>query len=108
LAFPAWAADYPSSKTGLAYGGDTVSIVSTEPHRATVTYENSHTQNSETGTYTVQAGDIIVDVEININRGPNDEEEAIVRPRGDYMAIPPEGYAIDGGSVTFQIVLPMF
>jgi hypothetical protein len=106
---PVYAAEYPSRVDVIGKGRDSVEIVAEGPYRATVRYTNSADQSSAPGVVTVQIGNIIADVTISIG-GSSDgnKERAVVEPRGDYIAIPPDGWAEDGETISFVVTLPMF
>jgi hypothetical protein len=103
-------ADYPAEIKHLGtYSQDSLEIVSAAADRATVRYYNHVDQKSKSGTYTLQIGAIVVDVEIIIGGAEVDRREImIVRPRGDFVAIPDRVEAADGETVTALVVLPMF
>ena len=105
-------AEYPTEQTGMGagYGCDQYTLEQTTAESATLTYLNCAQQHSEAGVVTLQVGQIVVDVEIFINRGgtAGGDEMAVIRPRGGYVAIPEELLVTDGMAGVALIVLPMF
>ena len=106
------AAEFPAEQTGMGagYGCDQYTLEQTTAESATLTYLNCAEQHSEAGIVTLQVGQIVVDVEIFINRGGTSggDEMAVIRPRGGYVAIPEELMVTDGMAGVALIVLPMF
>lgn len=104
LASPALSETFPARIDRMGGGGDEVRIEAEGEHAARLTYGNDGGMLSMAGVYTVQVGGIVVDVQIIISGGP---ERIIVRPRGDYIAVPPEAAVDDGMEQEIWITLPM-
>jgi hypothetical protein len=88
-------------------GGDKVRIeASEEGHLAQVVYENSTDESSGAGTRTIQIGEIVVDVQVRPDLGP---ETFIVRPQDPGMMAVPDWIEVeDGMGVVVQIMGALF
>jgi len=92
---------------------DDLSIEAVGTSEAVVTYHNHAAGFSRNGTQRrsvdISGGQMIsVDVEIEVGAGPGGAELATVTPDGDFIAIPPFAYVLDGDTQEFKIMLPMY
>jgi hypothetical protein len=88
-------------------GGDTIELrPSSEGHVAEVHYRNSVVQNSLSGIYTMELGDVRVQVHVIVTGG---DEILIVRPKDETLiAVPDRIDVADGEETVVQIMRPMF
>jgi len=102
-ATPALSQGYPESMSA-----DTLAIEAEGAASALVTYYNSDRHNSENVTQVMHVGDIVVEVQIEVGKGRANDELFIVRPFGDFIAVPDQVSVPDGERAVIRVMLPMF
>lgn len=102
---PAFAQDHPAM---MDLRHDTIELTSESTDRATLHFYNNAETSSRTGTYTLQIGNIIVDVIITLHVNAEGAERITAKPRENFVAVPRELDVIDGQTGEILIVLPMF
>lgn len=98
---------YPECAVGvdtITRGGDTFCLERVSDSLVILHYGNDQAQDSSQGMVTLQSGDLIIKVWVEV-RGPETVRPLVPEP---WISVPPEIDVLDGETAAFQIMLPMF